>query len=192
VGRPTKCTPEIQQRIVLALRAGSYPVVAAKLAGVSESTFFRWMADKRRPYRDLRKACETAIAEWEVALTGTILQGARQSPSAALKVLERRHPARWGRARAELASEPLELGPDPTEPPPPSNAPLMLTLPPKWTPLWLAMYEAAGRGESPDGFLSKANQPSKPHRLTALIDEGYGFGRGTPAQKNVDGGPGDS
>ena len=192
VGRPTKCTPEVQQRIVLALKAGSFPVVAAKLAGVGESTFFSWMKDPRRPYRDFRGACETAIAEWEVALTGTILQGARQSPGAALKILERRHPERWGRARAELVSEAPELGPDPNEPPPPSNAPLMLTLPPAWTPLWAAMYEAALTGASPDEFLAKRDRPAVPDRLTALRDEGYGFGRGIPAPEDVDGEPGDS
>jgi hypothetical protein len=193
VGRPTKFTPEVQQRILLALRAGSHAVVAARFAGVGESTFHSWMADTRRPYQDFRRACETAIAEWEVALAGTILQGARQSPGAALKILERRHPERWGRARAELVSEAPELGPDPNEPPPPpSDAPLLLTLPPEWTPLWLAMYEAALRGASPDEFLSNPDRSAMPDRLTNLRDEGYGFGRGRPAPEDVDCEPADS
>jgi len=88
--------------------------------------------------------------------------------------------------------EPEPNAGDPNEPPPPSNAPLMLTLPPAWTPLWAAMYEAALTGASPDEFLAKRDRPAVPDRLTALRDEGYGFGRGIPAPEDVDGEPGDS
>jgi hypothetical protein len=192
VGRPTKCTPELQQRILLALRAGSHAVVAAKFAGVGESTFHSWMNKQRAPYRDFRAACDKAIAESEVALIGAIMQGARQSPGAALKMLERRFPERWGHARAELASVPPELGPDQSEPPPPTDAAKFLTLPREWTPLWLSMYDAAQRGESPEGFLAKPGRPAMSDRLTGLCDEGYGFGRGRPAPEDVDCEPADS
>ena len=42
-GRPSKLTPEVQEKIVTAIRAGNYAQVAAVYAGIGERTFYRWM-----------------------------------------------------------------------------------------------------------------------------------------------------
>ena len=48
-GRPTKLTPEIQQRLVEALRAGNTREAAAAYAGISRSTFYNWLERGRNP-----------------------------------------------------------------------------------------------------------------------------------------------
>jgi hypothetical protein len=47
-GRPSKLTPEIQDRICASLRAGNYACVAARLAGIAESTFYDWLEQGKR------------------------------------------------------------------------------------------------------------------------------------------------
>jgi transposase-like protein len=47
-GRRTKLTPEIQDRIYASLRAGNYACVAARLAGIAESTFYDWLEQGKR------------------------------------------------------------------------------------------------------------------------------------------------
>lgn len=42
-GRATKLTPEIQDRIAQAVKTGMFQNRAARMAGVHESTFYRWM-----------------------------------------------------------------------------------------------------------------------------------------------------
>ena len=43
MARPTKLTVEVRDRIVAAIRAGNYPEAAAQAAGISPSTFYRWL-----------------------------------------------------------------------------------------------------------------------------------------------------
>ena len=43
MGRPTKLTPEVHQRIVLSLKAGNYRETAAADAGVDSKTLRNWM-----------------------------------------------------------------------------------------------------------------------------------------------------
>jgi hypothetical protein len=70
VGRPTKLTPERQERIVTALRAGNYLTIAAEYAGVNRATVFRWLAQADevgapKAIRDFRDAVVRARAEAE-------------------------------------------------------------------------------------------------------------------------------
>lgn len=44
MGRPSKLTPDVQERIVNALNAGNYLEVAAGYAGISPSTLHNWIA----------------------------------------------------------------------------------------------------------------------------------------------------
>ena len=75
--RPTKLTPEVQERIVKTLSAGSYATVAARCAGIDSSTYYRWIergdpggtAKRDAPYRDFRAAVEQAKKDgrpWQV------------------------------------------------------------------------------------------------------------------------------
>jgi len=115
MARPTKLTPAVEERIARAIRAGNYPEVAARHAGVHPSTYYRWLerggldgdAPEDDPYRRFRAEVERALADAEAAEVALIAQAARSgSWQAAAWLLERRHPDRWGRrARLEQVHE---------------------------------------------------------------------------------------
>ena len=70
-GRPTKLSPEVHQRIVAFIRAGSYAWVAAEAAGVSKTTFHRWLQrgaeEARGRYREFADDVRQAQAQARVA-----------------------------------------------------------------------------------------------------------------------------
>ena len=102
-GRPTKLTPEVQDRIIEALRAGNYQDTAAAYAGVSRTAFYRWMEqgaqdDAPAIYRDFRDAVEKARSEAEVRNVALIQRAAQEGTwQAAAWFLERSFQQRWGR-----------------------------------------------------------------------------------------------
>ena len=105
-GRPSKLTPEIQDRIVAAIRAGNYVETAARHAGIDPATFYRWMErgakERSGKYREFRKAVEKARADAEVRHVAIIAQAATKRWEAAAWWLERSFPDRWGRRRYEV------------------------------------------------------------------------------------------
>jgi hypothetical protein len=110
MGRPTKLTPEVQDKIVTALRAGNYQDVAANYAGIAAPTFYRWMEQGADPdsdtiYREFREAVEKAKADSEVRDVALIDRAAADgSWQAAAWKLERKYPNRWGRVtRTEIS-----------------------------------------------------------------------------------------
>ena len=110
MARPTKLTPEVRERIEKAIRAGSYAQVAARSAGISSSTYYRWLErgaeEKRGIYRDFADAVEQAEADAEVHAAAVIRKAMSDDWRAALAYLERRHPERWRRReKLELARE---------------------------------------------------------------------------------------
>lgn len=114
-GRPTKLTPEVQERIVSAIRAGNYLETAAAYAGVNQSTLHRWVArgkeeDAPEEFREFCEAVERARAEAEVRTVALIQQAAPNSWQAAAWYLERSHPKRWARREKVEMSGP-EGGP---------------------------------------------------------------------------------
>jgi hypothetical protein len=101
-GRPTKLTPELQERICLAIRAGNYIEVAASFAGIHKDTFYRWLKRGARAsrgiYREFSDAVEKALADSEAGDVARISKAAEQGHwQAAAWRLERKHPQRWGR-----------------------------------------------------------------------------------------------
>ena len=101
-GRPTKLTPEVQDKIVTALRAGNYQETAARYAGIAEPTFYEWMArGKSEPgsiYSEFAEAVEKAKADAEVRDVALIDRAAADGNwQAAAWKLERKFPNRWGR-----------------------------------------------------------------------------------------------
>ena len=102
-GRTLKLTAETQDKICVAIRLGNDKKVAAALAGVSETTFYRWLelADVDNPkkeYREFRESIERAEAEAEVTRIARITQAADNGTwQAASWWLERKFPERWGR-----------------------------------------------------------------------------------------------
>lgn len=103
MGRPTKLTPQVQEKIIQAISAGNYQDIAARYAGVDPATFYRWMekgASDQAPenYRKFREAVESAKAQAEVRSV-TLIQRAAQNGTwqAAAWYLERSAPQRWSR-----------------------------------------------------------------------------------------------
>lgn len=99
--RKTKLTPERQEKIVGAIRAGNYANVAAAYAGIDESTFYNWMKrgeDGEEPFLAFFQSVKDAEAEWEVATAARINKAASGSWQAGMTMLERKAPERWGRS----------------------------------------------------------------------------------------------
>lgn len=116
MGRPLKLTPKVQETICNAIRAGSYSEIAARYAGISAPTFYKWMAlgdgeHAKAPYKEFREEVESARAAAEVRNIGLIQQAANSGTwQAAAWFLERTAPARWGR-RSALEVTGAEGGP---------------------------------------------------------------------------------
>ncbi|MFI6496660.1 hypothetical protein [Nonomuraea typhae] len=132
MGRPTKLTSELQERLCGYVRDGQYLATAAALAGVHESTVHRWMQqgepeDAPKAFRDFREALTRARAEAEAAMVevvtldakgGTLLrevqrpdgsterQWAPPNGKIALEYLARTQPTRWRPVKAVEVSGP--------------------------------------------------------------------------------------
>ena len=70
-GRRAKLTPELQHQILSFVRAGSYDWIAAEAAGISKTTFYRWMRQGEDAgsgiYHDFRQEVRQARAQARVA-----------------------------------------------------------------------------------------------------------------------------
>ena len=99
LGRPSKLTPEIQQKIVWALRLGNYRKSAAEYAGVSERTLCDWMRrgteETHGAYADFCQEVVAAEQAAEIRALGVIQQAAKRDWKAAAWFLERKHPERY-------------------------------------------------------------------------------------------------
>lgn len=96
-GRPLKLTPEIQDRICEALRAGNTRRDSAAHAGVSHSAFAKWIQlgkqkGARAVYFAFADACEKAESQAIVRNVAIIQKAAETSWQAAAWWLERRRP----------------------------------------------------------------------------------------------------
>jgi hypothetical protein len=110
VARPTKLDPERQERILDAIRAGSYAEPACRAAGIAESTYYRWLqrgeAEDRGIYADFVQAVRCAEAEAEVKAVEVVQLKMLEDWRAAIAFLERRHPSRWRRQTSAEISGP--------------------------------------------------------------------------------------
>lgn len=121
------------------------------------------MTDQRPQYRALQTDVTVAEAQAEVLTVGQINAAARSSPSAALRLLERRHPERWGRARAEVvAAPPDEL---PVTPEVRFVDLGLISLTPEWTYVLMKVLNAAGMEGTPAEFFGN------PDPLAGLREE---------------------
>ncbi len=70
-GRHSKLTPDVHREIVAFVRAGAFDWVAAEAAGVSKSTFYRWLqrgeSDARGIYHEFWSDIRQARAQARVA-----------------------------------------------------------------------------------------------------------------------------
>lgn len=107
-GRRTKLTPQLQAEICHLIAAGNLYCVAAVANGIHRTTFFNWMnkgrnEDEPTVFRDFFDAVERASAEAECANVFIVRMAAEKDWRASAWWLERRHPLRWGRKRAEIS-----------------------------------------------------------------------------------------
>lgn len=90
MGRPTKCTPQLQRRICGLLRKGVPRQRSARLAGIEAGTFHRWMADGKAAesgiYREFYDSVCTAEDELvrRAVASVTDLLGSKADPSVRL------------------------------------------------------------------------------------------------------------
>lgn len=128
MARPTKLDRDIQNDIVIAIRAGNYIETAAAYAGISKNTLYDWLrrgarererlANNKRakprkaeqPFVEFSDAVEKALAEAEVRDVALIAKAAAEQWQAAAWRLERKFPTRWGK-RMSLEHSGPEGGP---------------------------------------------------------------------------------
>ena len=99
-GRPSKLTPEVQEKIVQALHLCNHRKHAAEFAGIEERTLRRWMARGKNPndheYTAFRAAVVEAEAKAKVMAMGCIAKASRDGDwRAAAWLLERRNPEHY-------------------------------------------------------------------------------------------------
>jgi len=113
MARRTKLTPETKEDIVKALRAGNSRRDSALYAGVSETTFYSWMARGREGeplYSEFLEAVEKAEAQSVVRNVAIIQRAAEETWQAAAWWLERKRPDDWGRRqRMDIGADKEEL-----------------------------------------------------------------------------------
>lgn len=102
MARPDKLTPERQDRIVTAIRAGNTREAAAAHAGITDRTLYHWLAKGRKARSDCKcrqlfQAVKKAENECELMSVAIIRQAASRHWTAAAWWLERRRPDQWGR-----------------------------------------------------------------------------------------------
>ena len=100
-GRPPKLTPEVEAKILLAIRGGNFRGASAEWAGVSASTMTHWMTfGKRKPrsaWGRFRRAVLEAERAAEINCVRLVLDAAKKDAKHAEWWLERKQPKRWAR-----------------------------------------------------------------------------------------------
>ena len=99
MGRPTKLTPAIREKLILAVQAGNYREAAAAYAGIAPATLYNWLEKgkkaKRGPYLELLEAINVAEGEAEARIVLSIRTKIPDDPNLGIRFLERRYAARW-------------------------------------------------------------------------------------------------
>jgi len=95
MGRPTKCTPEIQARILEATELGLTRKLTADYAGIAVETLWRWMRDGKRNkggvYQKLYQGMKRSEARGAARALSRIVKASDTSWQAAAWLLERKH-----------------------------------------------------------------------------------------------------
>lgn len=124
LGRPTKATDDVLQRLVELLTKGNYRKTAAAAVGISPRTLTNWM----RLGKENAEACERGEAELddlgafyelvvgaeaaaEVGCVEGIMTMAYSlgKPELLLRFLERRYPDRWGKRQLEIVRSTVDV-----------------------------------------------------------------------------------
>jgi alpha-galactosidase/6-phospho-beta-glucosidase family protein len=110
VGRKTKLTPEVQDKIVQALGVGAIHEHACQYAGIDHATFYNWLKkgeEGRVPYVEFLDAVKGAEGKAVVGWLAHIETAARAGNwQAAAWKLERRYAKGYGRSLADADTAP--------------------------------------------------------------------------------------
>jgi hypothetical protein len=120
MARPTKFTGERRARFLAALASGVFPETAARLAGWSPASLYRFARLGTPEAAAFRQDITRVVTELEVRLAGTVTKAALADPRLALALLERRFGERWARRAAPQSPD------EPLEPTPVAAQPVML------------------------------------------------------------------
>ncbi len=117
LGRHSKCTPEVTDKIITALRAGNYIETAAAYAGICRAALYEWLRLGARGGSEVHEKfaadVEEALAFSEVRDVAVIAKASTEQWQAAAWRLERRHPDKWGRReRVAISNDPDPESPD--------------------------------------------------------------------------------
>jgi hypothetical protein len=100
MARPERLTPERHEKFVQTIRTGSFPEVAARFAGFSPASYYRYMQGTTPAHAAFRDDVLRAQTELEIRLVGIITREALTKPRWAMELLQRRFAARWARGAA--------------------------------------------------------------------------------------------
>ena len=119
MGRPTKLTPELQERFVAYVRAGNYIETVCAACGISTPTYYSWRERAEageEPFLGFLSAVKEAESNAEMEAVEGILTHAAETWQAFAWYLERRHQSRWKRTdKVEQEVTVKKEGPDPSE-----------------------------------------------------------------------------
>ena len=108
MGRTSKLTPELTDRICKALRLGMTQKLACSYANLGHTTFYRWLQEAEREpgaKRDFRDSVKRAEAEGAAKHLVTIAEAANDgSWQAAAWMLERRHGYRRNESQTDAVN----------------------------------------------------------------------------------------
>jgi hypothetical protein len=98
-GRPTKLTPEVQEKLVQALQAANTRVAACAHAGISYSVFAKWMRQGKKArsgkFVKFVQAVRDAEARAQLTLVTQLRQLVADDWRGILALLGRRFPKDW-------------------------------------------------------------------------------------------------
>ncbi|MBA3688500.1 MAG: helix-turn-helix domain-containing protein [Chloroflexi bacterium] len=95
VGRPTKFTPLVAERLEWLASQGIERNAAARMVGIGRTTLYRWLNDPRPAFRSWRAHMRQAEASAEVAVTANIVRRSKTDWRAGYAWLKARYPERW-------------------------------------------------------------------------------------------------
>jgi len=113
-GRPTSLTPDVREKILMALGLGNYRKDAAEFAGIDPRSLQRWLArGKRDPegeYGEFAREVAAAESRAKIAAMGCVNKAARDGDwRAATWMLERKWPAQFSdRSQLFLINKTME------------------------------------------------------------------------------------
>jgi hypothetical protein len=108
IGRPTKCDSEITDKLCCLIRDGHYAVVACRVVGIEEKTYYNWRnrgADGEEPFFSFLQSIKRAEADAQVYLLAKVTEHANSGKgtwAAFMTIMARRWPHQWGENRVDV------------------------------------------------------------------------------------------